>query len=98
MTIFEYGTPQNDEREVTWPMAFTYDALAGLDTLSLGTSLRREYTITQASDGAVWVDSVSGASAILNAKLYNVDSHPEVVDRSKSPEQVFVEFMSMWDT
>jgi len=72
MTTF-YGTPQNDSEEVTWPMAFTYDGLAGVDTMSLGTSLRSEYTITQASDGAVWVDSVSGASAILNAKLYNVE-------------------------
>ena len=80
-----YGTPQNDYEKVTWPMAFTYDALAGVDTLSLGTSLRSEYTITQASDGAVWVDSVSGASAILNAKLYNVeilkfDNERDVID------------------
>jgi hypothetical protein len=32
------------------------------------------------------------------AKLYNVDSHPEIISGAKSPEQVFVEFMSMWDT
>jgi hypothetical protein len=41
--------------------------------MSFGTSPRSWYTITQASDGAVWVDSVSGASDVLNAKLYNVE-------------------------
>jgi len=47
--------------------------LAGVDTMSFGTSPRSWYTITQASDGAVYVDSVSGASDVLNAKLYNVE-------------------------
>lgn len=73
MTTF-YGTPQNDYEVVRLPMAFTYDGLAGVDTMSFGTSERSAYTITQASDGAVWVDSVSGASDILNAKLYNVET------------------------
>jgi len=68
-----YGTPQNDAPVVRLPMAFTYDGLAGVDTMSFGTSPRSWYTITQASDGAVWVDSISGASEILNAKLYNVE-------------------------
>jgi len=72
MTTF-YGTQQNDYEVVRLPMAFTYDGLAGVDTMSFGTSPRSAYTITQASDGAVWVDSVSGASDILNAKLYNVE-------------------------
>jgi hypothetical protein len=73
MTTF-YGTPKNDYEVVRLPMAFTYDGLAGVDTMSFGTSPRSAYTITQASDGAVWVDSVSGASDILNAKLYNVET------------------------
>lgn len=68
-----YGTNQNDERVVRLPMTFTFDGLAGVDTLSFGTSLRSAYTITQADDGAVMVDSVSGASDILHAKLYNVE-------------------------
>jgi hypothetical protein len=72
MTTF-YGTPQNDTPVVRLPMSFTYDGLAGVDTMSFGTSPRSAYTITQGSDGAVWVDSVSGASDILNAKLYNVE-------------------------
>jgi hypothetical protein len=73
MTTF-YGTTQNDYEVVRVPMAFTYDGLAGVDTMSFGTSPRSWYTITQASDGAVWVDSVSGASDVLNAKLYNVET------------------------
>jgi hypothetical protein len=68
-----YGTQQSDYEVVRLPMAFTYDGLAGVDTMSFGTSPRSWYTITQASDGAVWVDSVSGASEVLKAKLYNVE-------------------------
>ncbi len=72
MTTF-YGTLQNDYEVVRLPMAFTYDGLAGVDTMSFGTSPRSGYTITPANDGAVYVDSVSGASDVLNAKLYNVE-------------------------
>jgi hypothetical protein len=84
MTTF-YGTTQNDYEVVRVPMAFTYDGLAGVDTISFGTSPRSWYNITQASDGAVWVDSVSGASEVLNAKLYNVeklkfDDESDVID------------------
>jgi hypothetical protein len=84
MTTF-YGTPQNDNDVVRVPMAFTYDGLAGVDTMSFHTSPRSWYTITQASDGAVWVDSISSASASLNAKLYNVeilkfDNESDVID------------------
>lgn len=68
-----YGTQQNDYEVVRLPMAFTYDGLAGVDTMSFGTSPRSWYTITQASDGAIYVDSVSGASDVLKAKLYNVE-------------------------
>ena len=32
------------------------------------------------------------------AKTYNVDSHPEILSGRKNPEQVFIEFMSLWDT
>lgn len=68
-----YGTNQNDERVVRLPMTFTFDGLGGVDTMSFGTSLRSAYTISQADDGAVMVDSVSGASDVLHAKLYNVE-------------------------
>ena len=41
-------------------------------------------------DGKVKLDDI--------AKLYDVSSHPDIVGGRKSAEQVFVEFMGMWDT
>lgn len=41
-------------------------------------------------DGLVKLDDV--------ASLYDASQHPEVRDGKKSPEQVFREFMSAWDT
>ena len=32
------------------------------------------------------------------AKLYNVLSHPEVASGAKSEHDVYMEFMSLWDT
>jgi hypothetical protein len=67
------GTSGNDSWTVTNPGTFTLDGLDGIDTLYLGTSLRSAYTVTQSSDGAVHVDSVSGASGVLHATLYNME-------------------------
>lgn len=70
-TIF--GTAGNDTWRVVAANAFTLDGLGGIDTLDLGTSLRSNYTITKAADGAIHLDTVSGASAALHATLYNVE-------------------------
>lgn len=67
------GTSADNSWTVVNPGTFTLDGLGGTDTLYLGTSLRSAYTITQSSDGAVHVDSVSGASGILHATLYNME-------------------------
>ena len=67
------GTTGNDSWNLITPGTFTLDGLAGVDTLNLGTSLRSSYNITQASDGAVHIDSISGASAALHATLYNME-------------------------
>lgn len=32
------------------------------------------------------------------AQIYDASEHPDVRDGKKSPEQVFQEFMSQWDT
>ena len=32
------------------------------------------------------------------AKLYDVSKHPEIVNGSMTPKQVFMQFMSLWDT
>ena len=41
-------------------------------------------------DGKVTLDDV--------AKLYDVSMHPDVVEKRKSPEEAYKEFMSLWET
>lgn len=41
-------------------------------------------------DGKVTLDDI--------AKLYDASGHPEVLNGRRSQEQVFFEFMSMWET
>ena len=67
------GSNNDDAWTVVNPGTFSLDGLGGVDTLSLGTSLRSSYTITQGGDGSVHVDSLSGASGILHATLYNME-------------------------
>jgi len=68
------GTSGNDSWTVINPGTFTLDGLGGADTLYLGTSLRSDYIITKSGDGAVHIDSVSGASAKLHATLFNMET------------------------
>lgn len=68
------GTAGNDSWTVISPGTFSLDGLGGIDTLSLGTELRSSYSITKASDGSVHVDSISGASGVLHATLYNMET------------------------
>lgn len=42
------------------------------------------------NDGQVTLDDI--------AKIYDVSHHPDVVNRKKSPNEVYREFMSLWDT
>ena len=76
------GTSGNDNFTAYQSGTFTLDGLEGVDVLYMGansttgggyTWLRSSFTITQTSDGAVQVDSVSGASGELHAKLYNME-------------------------
>lgn len=67
------GTANNDNWTVVNPGTFTLDGLGGTDVLYLGTSLRSAYVITRSGDGAVHVDTVSGASAALHATLLNME-------------------------
>jgi len=41
-------------------------------------------------DGQVTLDDI--------AKLYDVSKHPEIVNGSMTPKEVFMQFMSLWDT
>ncbi|WP_395699743.1 hypothetical protein [Aquabacterium sp.] len=84
MTI---GTAGNDSWTIINPGSYLIDGLGGTDTVSLGTSTRAAYTLTQGGDGAVEIDAISGASASLHITLYNVerlvlDSGRDVIDLS----------------
>ena len=41
-------------------------------------------------DGLVKLDDIS--------KIYDASRHPDVMSGKKTPDQVFVEFMKLWDT
>ena len=70
-----YGTAGNDPWyfKAAPSGSFILDGLGGIDSLDMGTTWREDYTITQAADGGVHVDSVSGASAALHGVLYNME-------------------------
>lgn len=70
-----YGTAGNDPWyfKAAPSGSFILDGMGGIDSLDMGTTWRKDYTITQAADGGVHVDSVSGASAALHGVLYNME-------------------------
>lgn len=41
-------------------------------------------------DGKVTMDDI--------AKLYDVSKNPDIINHNKTPEQVYKEFLSLWDT
>jgi hypothetical protein len=41
-------------------------------------------------DGQVTLDDI--------AKLYDVSKHPEIVNGGVDPKDVFMQYMSLWDT
>lgn len=67
------GTNGNDSWSVGEGGTYVVDGLGGIDTLNFGTSLRSEYTFKQLADGAIQVDTVSGASSPFHATLYNME-------------------------
>lgn len=67
------GTEGNDMWTIAVPGTFTLDGLGGIDTVSFGTSFLSSYLLTTGSDGAVHVDTVSGASAESHVTLYNIE-------------------------
>jgi hypothetical protein len=66
-------TNGNDKAWLVGAGTGTVDFLGGWDALDMGTSLRSSYTIVQAANGAIKVDSLSGASAALHLTLYNLE-------------------------
>lgn len=69
------GTPNDDTWTIIEPGRVTIDGLAGNDKVAFGIQPRSAFVITQALDGAVLVDSVSGASGGgLQATLYDIET------------------------
>ncbi len=67
------GTVSNDGWTVVQAGTFILNGAAGVDALYLGTSIRADYSVTNASDGSIRVDSISAASAPLHATLQNME-------------------------
>jgi len=68
-------TANEDFREFarTATGSFTIDGLGGVDTISFGASLQSEWTIKRNTDGSAQIDTISGASQWLKAKLINIE-------------------------
>ena len=67
------GNATDDGWTVVQAGTFTLNGAGGIDTLYLGTSIRSDYSVTNASDGSIHVDSISAASAPLHATLQNME-------------------------
>jgi hypothetical protein len=67
-------TNGNDTRTITGGnLSIALDGLGGFDTLNLGTQGQDQFVITKSADGAVHVDTVSGASEFFHATLFNFE-------------------------
>ena len=68
-------TSSNDTRALIGGVggSLIIDGLAGIDTLSLGTSVKADYFIINSSNGVVQVDTVSGASSATYLTLKNME-------------------------
>lgn len=68
------GTTGNDQWNIVEVGKYTIDGLAGTDTVAFGIQARSFFEITRGLDGAIHVDTVSGASGGgMQAVLYNIE-------------------------
>ena len=66
-------TDGNDKAYLVGKGTGTVDFLGGWDAIDMGTSLRSQYTIVQGADGAIKIDTLSGASQALHLTVYNLE-------------------------
>jgi hypothetical protein len=66
------GTAADEAWVVVSAGTFTLNGAGGVDTLFLGTSLTKDYSVSSGADG-IHVDSVSAASSPLHATLQNME-------------------------
>jgi Ca2+-binding RTX toxin-like protein len=72
MTTF-VGTNGNDTFNLGYGTTYSINGLDGVDTVTLGASLRNNFTITRESNGTVHVDVISAASEQLHLTLNSVE-------------------------
>lgn len=82
-TIF--GTAGNDTWTIAQHASIVLDGLGGIDTLYIGLEPRSSFEITRDGDGAVHIDTLSGASMPSFYTLYNIefigfDNRRDVID------------------
>lgn len=70
----DIGTPGNDFWTIVGAGDYELDGLDGIDTVDLnGIVARSNFSITKSADGAVHVDTISGASDQLHLVLFNIE-------------------------
>ncbi len=98
-------TSSNDTRALIGGVggSLIIDGLAGIDTLSLGTSVKADYFIISSSNGVVQVDTVSGASSatyltLKNMEVLTLNSKHDFAGIGGNPVAFFdgIEGVSLW--
>ena len=98
-------TSSNDTRALIGGVggSLIIDGLAGIDTLSLGTSVKADYFIINSSNGVVQVDTVSGASSatyltLKNKEVLTLNSKHDFAGIGGNPVSFFegIEGVSLW--
>ncbi|GGC96711.1 Ig-like domain-containing protein [Undibacterium terreum] len=67
------GTAGNDIWSFTGGLTATIDGLGGIDTVIMGLATQGSFEYNQSADGAIHVDTISGASDQAHLTLYNVE-------------------------
>lgn len=67
------GTNGNDTFPLGYGTTYSIDGLDGVDTITLGLSLRNNFTITRDANGIVRVDVISAASEQLHLTAKNIE-------------------------
>ncbi|MGZ6005557.1 MAG: beta strand repeat-containing protein [Candidatus Saccharimonadales bacterium] len=82
------GTSSNDSWALTGYYNGTLDGLGGVDTLSIGTLTRSQFTLTQNTDGSITLDTVAGASG--TAASHIVMSNMEIISYNNQSAQIYL--------
>ncbi|MCX7085511.1 MAG: hypothetical protein NTY69_08215 [Methylococcales bacterium] len=82
----KFGTTGNDSFNLKGAWSGTLDGLAGIDSLSLGSLTRNQFTITETASGSVIVDTVAVASGGSTSHI--TMNNMEVIKYSNKTAQI----------